>query len=56
MLWSCRCMRERIRELAIEFLEYMDGCVDDEFEVLEQDYVHRQRKYKERLDYDAEVS
>jgi hypothetical protein len=54
--WSCRCMRDPIGELAIEFLEYMDRCVDDGFEVSEQDYVHWHKKYKERLDYEVEAS
>jgi len=54
--WSCRCMRDPIGELAIEFLEYMDRCVDDGFEVSEQDYVHWHKKYKERLDHDVEAS
>jgi hypothetical protein len=49
-------MRDPIGELAIEFLEYMDRCVDDGFEVSEQDYVHWHKKYKERLDYEVEAS
>jgi hypothetical protein len=56
--YACRCMKynNKIGELPLEYLKYMNSCVEAGFELAEQDQVSWHKKYLEKMEHDGTMA